>query len=59
MKSNQEILDEFGKILIENAYDFSFSIIKENIDEIVREYSESIIFNLLKIFGVLEKNFNK
>ncbi|WOC53129.1 hypothetical protein BPO_p0046 (plasmid) [Bergeyella porcorum] len=63
MKNNQEILDEFGRILIENAYDLSFSIIKENIsfckarnileeniDEMIREYSESIVFNLLKIF---------
>ncbi|MRI64134.1 hypothetical protein EDM00_09050 [Ornithobacterium rhinotracheale] len=63
MKSNQEILDEFGKILVRNAYDFCFEILKENIsfciknnileeniNDIIKEYSESMLFNLLKIF---------
>ena len=29
MKTNKEILDLFGKILIENAYDFNYKIIKK------------------------------
>ena len=31
MKTNQEILDEFGKILITNVCDFPLEIAKENI----------------------------
>lgn len=63
MKTNQEILDEFGKILITNVCDFPLEITKENIlfctkrnilneniNEIIKEYSESIFFNFLKIF---------
>ena len=42
MKTNQEILDEFGKILIANVCDFPLEIAKENINEIIKEYSESI-----------------
>ena len=64
MKTNQEILDEFGKILITNVCDFPLEITKENIlfctkrnilneniNEIIKEYSESILFNFLKLFG--------
>ena len=50
MKTNQEILDEFGKILITNVCDFPLEIAKENINEIIKEYSESILFNFLKLF---------
>ena len=38
MKTNQEILDEFGKILITNVCDFPFEITKENINKIIKEY---------------------
>ena len=50
MKTNQEILDEFGKILITNVCDFPLEITKENINEIIKEYSESILFNFLELF---------
>ena len=63
MKTNQEILDEFGKILITNVCDFPLEIAKENIlfctrwnilneniNEIIKEYSSNIFFNFLKIF---------
>lgn len=63
MKSNQEILDEFGKNLINKVFDFNYMMLKSNIksnlkkntmEEKVNYLSEetlrSILFDFLKIF---------
>ncbi len=63
MKSNQIILDEFGKIMIHDVYDFNYKLLKnmivhfqdkneivENLDLICKESFESTLFNFLKIF---------
>ena len=59
MKTNKEILDLFGKTLIENAYDFNYRIIKKNIQPeensskiiyLIEEIFEGIFFDFLKIF---------
>ncbi|GAL60695.1 hypothetical protein [Algibacter lectus] len=63
MKTNQEILDLFGRILIEGAYNSNFEIIKHNIEmstnskeesakitHLVKEGLEGVFFEFLKIF---------
>ncbi|GIZ16116.1 hypothetical protein [Capnocytophaga catalasegens] len=63
MKTNQEILNEFGRELIENSYDFNFNLFKRNIEKnissekdrkkilsLFKENIESILFNILKLF---------
>lgn len=54
MKTNQEILDEFGKILITNVCDFPLEIAKENIlfctkRNILNENINEIIKGILKV----------
>jgi hypothetical protein len=63
MKTNQEILDEFGYKLIEEVYDFNFILLKKTINHVLRnneiskkndlicsETLQSVLFNFLKIF---------
>ncbi len=63
MRTNKEILDEFGEKLIKTVFDFNYEIIKsnilfnyqketlkENIEVISRESIESLIFDFLKFF---------
>ena len=66
--SNQEILDEFGKIVVDTVFDFNYVMLKSNIDNNLKkgtlknkidflseESLRSILFDFLKIF---EENEN-
>ncbi len=63
MKTNREILDEFGQILIETTYDLNFKILKENliknlqkgkleekISAFSKEAIEGVLFDFMKLF---------
>ncbi len=63
MKKNQEILDEYGRTLVKNVFDFNFKMLKHNlsknlnsnelekkIDSISKNTLESCLFDFLKIF---------
>ncbi len=63
MKTNREILDEFGQILIETTYDLNFKILKENliknlqkgkleekISTFSKEAIEGVLFDFMKLF---------
>ncbi|MDH7444521.1 hypothetical protein [Aquimarina sp. 2201CG14-23] len=68
MKSNQEILDKFGKILIENVFEDNYEILSTNIlkniesgelkektSSLVKDSLESLIFDFLRIFDENEE----
>ena len=63
MKTNEEILDEFGRILISSVYEFNYSLLLENIGNnleyenvkqkarlVTKNSLESMLFDFLKIF---------
>ncbi|WP_299260458.1 hypothetical protein [uncultured Aquimarina sp.] len=63
MKSNKEILDKFGKTLIDDVFEFNYRLLQKNINKnlesgqlkdktnsIVKNSIESLLFDFLKIF---------
>lgn len=60
MKSNKEILDEFGKIIIKSVYDNQFRFIKNNVRDLAQtEGYKNLFSSMTEIQKIEIENYTK